>query len=145
MEELFGEAFHGPAKKKGNGRERNADPEHDPLAQPANESQHRADPDRCGCGYAADVTVRIVQNDAGAEEADASQDSLNDPAHRVVVRAQGAIRRAKNDDRRDGGAETDERVRAQTGWFAVQFAVQSENGSHDQRGAQAQGGLFVSA
>jgi hypothetical protein len=36
-------------------------------------------------------------------------------------------------------------VRSQAGWFSVQLAIQSEKASEQERGAEPQGGFFISA
>jgi hypothetical protein len=91
------------------------------------------------------VTRGIPHYDAGAEETDAGQDSLDDSADRVRVGGQVAVGRSENHDRCGGSAETDERVSAEAGGFSVQLAVQTEERTDDQRGAQTQGGFFISA
>jgi hypothetical protein len=54
-------------------------------------------------------------------------------------------RRPKSQKRSDRGTETHQRVRPQSGRFAVQLAIQPKNRAQEQRGAETQHGLFVSS
>jgi hypothetical protein len=52
--------------------------------------------------------------------------------------------RAKGQERSDRGPETHQSVRPQSGGFAVQLAIQTQNRAQKQRGPEAQNRLFIS-
>ena len=143
FEEALGQVLKATTKEQRDHNEKNGNAEHKPITQATDKTQHGADPDRGSGRQAADVTSGIVQDHPGAEKADTGQDSLDDATHRVVVRRKGAIRRAKDYHGGDSGAKSYERVGAQSGWLAVQLAIQTDNGADNQSRAQAKGSLFV--
>src|ERR1041384_6526614 len=85
---------------------------------------------------------RISQDDASAEKPDASQNALNDARDRI--RIGGTIQRSERDKRSERGTATHQRVGPESGRFAMQLAIQTENRSEEKRGAEAQHGLFIS-
>ena len=145
VEQAFGEPFQGTTQEQGDYGEGNGDSQHDPMTEAANEAEHRTDPYRRGSRQAGDMTGWVAHNHAGTKETDAGQDSLDDAADRVRVGGEVSVRRSQDKDGNGGGTETDERVSAEAGRFSVQFPVQAEERADDQRGAQTQGGVFISA
>ena len=145
VEELFGEAFQRTTQKQRERGESDGNSQQDPMTEAADEAKHGANPYRRGCRQAGDVTGGIPQNHAGPQKADAGQYSLNDAAERIRVGGQAAVGRSDNQDDNGSGTQTDERVSAEAGWFSVQLAIQTEDRSDNQGGAEAQGGFFISA
>lgn len=123
VEQPFGQTFQRTAQKQRDRGESNSNPQHDPMTEAADEAKHRDHPNRRGRRQAGNVTGGIPHYDAGAEETDAGQDSLDDAAERVGVGSQVAVGRSENENGNGSGAKTDERVGAEAGWFSVQLAV----------------------
>ena len=123
VEYPLGETFQRTTQEQSDYGEAKGNSQHDPMTEAADEAEHRTDPYRRGCGQAGDMTGRVPHNHSGTEETDAGQDSLDDAAERVRVGSQVAVGRSEDQDDNSGGAETDERVSAEAGWFSVQLTV----------------------
>jgi len=115
-----------------------------PITKPADNAEHRANPDRSCRRESRDVPHRIAQNHSSSEKPDASQNTLDDTCDRIRI-GNSSVRRSERKKGGDRGAETDQRVRPQPGRFPVQLAIQPENRAEDQGGAETQHGLFVSS
>ena len=92
-----------------------------------------------------DVAGGIAQDHSRAQESNARQDTLDDPPDGVLVGGHRTVGRFEHDNRGDRRTEADQGVSPQAGRLSVQLAVQTEKASEDQRGAETQSGLFISA
>ena len=136
MKQFLGQSLDRSSKEEQKRGQDGGNSQQVPVTQSADNAEHGANPDRRGRRQPGHVTHRVAQNNSGADETDTGQDSLDDSADRIRVC------RRKHDSHRSSNA--DQSVRAQAGGFSVELAIQSENGTNDQRGAEAQHDLFIS-
>jgi hypothetical protein len=91
------------------------------------------------------VAAGIAHDHSRTQKSNSRQDTLDDTAHGVLVGGQGAVGGPEHDNRGDGRTESHEGVSPQAGRLSVQLAVQAYNASDDQRRAESQNALFISA
>ncbi|MEY2529689.1 MAG: hypothetical protein QOJ05_1779 [Verrucomicrobiota bacterium] len=87
----------------------------------------------------------IAQNNASTEKSHAREDALDDARDRVGIDGGPSFRRSEREKRGDSGAKANQGVGPQSGRFAMQLAIQTENRSKEQRGPKTQHGLFISS
>lgn len=146
VEQLFGQTFQRATQEEDQHRQADADSQDDPVTQAANDAEHGTHPNRRSRGEAGDVAGGIAQNYTRTQKSNACQDTLDDPPDGVLVGgSHRSVGRPEHDDRGDGRSEADQRVSPQAGRLSVQLAVQPEKAAKEQRGAETQGGFFISA
>ena len=79
------------------------------------------------------MTACIAQNYPGTEEANAGQNSLNNPSNRIRVRTCAFDLLAQYCHRHDCGPERYERMRADSRSLAVKLAICSQNSTDERR------------
>ena len=88
---------------------------------------------------------RVAQDYSGADEANTRQDSLDKPTDGVQVYRRKPGLGAAAYERRNRSSNANQRMRAQARRFPVELAIQSENGTDNERGSEAQNCLFSPA
>jgi len=91
------------------------------------------------------VTGWIAQDYPSAEEADTRQNALDNSTDCILVYGHGNIRRPERNQRSNGSPKSDQRMRSESCRLSVQFTVQTEGTSKNQRCAKAKGDFFISA
>jgi len=85
MKQPLGQALDWPAEEEEKCDQDGGDSEQNPVAQPADDTEHSAHPNRRRRGKAGDVTDRIAHDHPGAEKADSGKDALDHAADSVLV------------------------------------------------------------
>jgi len=143
MKQFFCQPFDRPPEDEEKQGDDNRYSEQPPVTESADDAEHRANPDRRGGREPRDMPHRVAQNNASTEKSNASQNALHDARDRIRVgRTIQRPKRKKNSYRR---AKTNQRVRPQSRRFAVQLPIQTEDRPKEQRGPEAQHGLFISS
>lgn len=145
MKQFLGKPFHRPSEDEEKRRQDGRNCEQAPVTQSADDAEHSANPNRRGRRQPGDVAHWVAQDNSGADEADTGQNSLDNASDGVRVCLRKSAWDSGADDRSDCGSHANQGVRAQAGGFAVELAVQSENGTDDERGSESQSRLFIPA
>jgi hypothetical protein len=135
MKQFLRQSLDRPSKDEQKRGQDGGNSQQAPVTQSTDDAEYGANPDRRGRRQPGHVTHRVAQNNSGPDEADTGQDSLDNAAD--------SIRVCRGKRRSDSSSHTDQSMRAQAGGLSVELAIQSENGTNDERRAEAQHDLFI--
>jgi hypothetical protein len=114
-------------------RQRQREQDRDPASATASDTEGGSDPDRSRGGQALDTMLGVVvKDDTCSDESDARDDSLDHASDSIGAR----VRHRRHNHNGHRASKADQCVRAQPSRFAVEIAIDAEDGAGEDRAAK---------